>query len=237
MNKNSKLDVLLIGAHSDDVDATVGGTVIQLVKDGYKVGILDLTKRSGMYFSEEEESGKENENAAKILGVDRQIIDLGLLRIENNYENRVRVADYVRMRQPDIVFTIGKDETHPDHFATHNLVLDALHYSFATAIKTANKPWRVKGIYFFPTNILYEKPPEGTIFVDISDTFEEKIEALKCYASQMLFHAHNKKYGLEFIESQNRAWGLLIGKEYAEVIIPRLPILATFLELRKGGKL
>lgn len=232
---NKKIDVLCIGAHSDDIDATIGGTVALLVKQGYEVEILDLTVRTGMYFSDEETWGKEEENAAGLLGIKRSIIDLGLLRIENSYENRVKVADFIRQKRPDIVITLSKDETHPDHNATHNLVLDALHYSFATAIKTSNTPWRVKGVYFTATNMLYEKAPADALFVDISETFEIKREALMAYASQMLFHAHNKKYGLEYIESLNRAWGLLIGKEYAEIIIPRLPILGSFPELRKSG--
>lgn len=231
-----KVDVLFIGAHQDDVEATVGGTAALLADRGYRVEILDLTKRVGMYFSEEEELGNEGETAAKILGVRRSLLDLGLLKLENNYANRVKIADFIRSRQPEVVCTLGPDETHPDHNVAHNLVLDALHYSFATAIKTEHKPWRVRGIYFFPTNILFEKPPANCLFIDISSTFERKMEALKAYASQMLFHAHNQKYGLEYLEALNRAWGLLIGKEYAEIIVPRLPVLDPFPEFTSNNQ-
>ena len=228
-----KVDVLCIGAHQDDIDVTIGGIIALLAERGYKVEILDLTQREGMYFSEEEEEEDEANRAAEILGVNRSLIDLGLLKIENNEKNRMLVADEIRKRRPDIIITLWKDETHPDHNVVHNLVLDAFHYSFATAIKTKHDPWRPKAIYFTATNILYEKPPENALFVDVSKTFHKKREALKSYASQMLFHAHNRKYVLEHIEALNRAWGLLIGKEYAEIIIPRLPVFEPFPELEK----
>jgi len=228
----NKLDVLFIGAHQDDIDATVGGTVALLADKGYAVEILDLSKRKNMYFQVEEDRANEAEMAAKILGVSRQVIDLGLLRIENNYANRVKVADYIRLRQPEIIVTLYKDETHPDHNAVHQLVLDAYHYSFATAIKTDNAPWRPKGIYFSPTNVLYEPTPASAVYIDISSTFERKLEALKCYASQMLFHINNRSI-LSYIEALNRSYGLLIKKQYAEVIIPRVPVIEPFPELLK----
>lgn len=232
-NTNEKIDVLFIGAHQDDVDATVGGTVILLKDKGYKVEILDLTKRKGMYFSEEEERGLEAEKASEIMGVKRNVIDLGLLKLTNNYENRVKIADFIRQKQPDIVVCQNDDSTHPDHKVAHQLVLDALHFSFSTAIKTKNPPWRVRKKYFYLTDSLFKLPPQNLIFVDISTTFERKMEALKCYASQFLFHAHNQKYELKYLEAMHRYFGLLIRKEYAEILTTDLPILDPFPELKK----
>ncbi len=87
MNKDlievEKIDVLCIGAHQDDVEAMVGGTIRKLIEENKKVEILDLTKRRGMYFSEEEEKSNEAEIAASILGVKRTVIDLGLLNVKN----------------------------------------------------------------------------------------------------------------------------------------------------------
>jgi N-acetylglucosamine malate deacetylase 1 len=232
--ETKKIDVLFIGAHQDDVDATVGGTVALLVEKGYKVQVLDLVERKGMYFSDEEAWGQEAEHAARILGIERFCLKLSTQnKLENTFDNRFKIADFIRSRQPDVVFTLNKDETHPDHNVAHNLVLDALHISFATAIKTDYAPWRVKGIYFFPTNILFEPLSGNYSFIDISSTFEKKMEALKSYASQMLFHAHNRKYGLEYTEALNRSWGLLIGKEHAEAIIPRVSVIDSFPELKK----
>jgi bacillithiol biosynthesis deacetylase BshB1 len=230
--QKDKIDVLFIGAHQDDVDAVVGGTVILLKDKGYKVEILDLTKRKGMYFSDEEIRGKEAEKAAKIMGVKRNLIDLGLLKLANSYENRVKIADFIRQKRPDIVVIPSDDDTHPDHKVAHQLILDALHYSFATAIKTKHSPWRVKKVYFYPTDIIYRIPSGNLLFVDISSTFERKMEALKCYASQFLFHVHNRKYELEYIEALNKALGLLIRREYAEVLMTDLIILEPFPELK-----
>lgn len=227
-----KVDVLFIAAHQDDVDGTVGGTVILLGDRGYRVEIVDLTKRRGMYFSDEEEWGKEAEGAAKIMGVKRTLLELSPVnQLANTFENRVKIADLIRDRQPDIVCCNGEDETHPDHCVAHQLVLDAYHCAFATSVKTAHAPWRAKKVYFFPTNTLFEVMPPNALFVDISATFERKMEALKCYASQMLFHAHNRKYELEYLEHLNRQWGLLIRREYAEIMLTKLPTLDPFPEL------
>ena len=228
-----KIDVLFIGAHQDDVDAVVGGTVILLKDKGYKVEILDLTKRKGMYFSDEEIKGQEAQKAAKVMGVKRSVIDLGLLRIANSHENKVKIAEFIRQRKPDVVAIPTNDSTHPDHKVAHQLILDSLHFSFATAIKTKSPPWRVKKTYYYPTDVLFKLPPNNVFFIDISQTFERKMEALKCYASQFLFHAHNQKYEFEYLKAMNRYWGLLIKREYAEVIMTDLPILEPFPELTK----
>jgi LmbE family N-acetylglucosaminyl deacetylase len=232
-NLLEKIDVLFIGAHQDDVDAIVGGTVILLTDKGYKVEILDLSKRKGMFFSEEEKRGKEAENAAKIMKVKRHVIDLGLLKIKNTYENRIKIANFIRKKRPEIVVTLADDKHHPDHHEAHQLILDALHYSFASAIKTKFPPWRVKKIYFYPPDLIYEFPSgKNLLFVDISSTFKRKMEALKCYASQVLFHPYNQKYVLEYIEALNKALGRLIRRDYAEILMTDLPILDPFPELK-----
>lgn len=237
--KNSnpaKTDVLFIGAHQDDVDATVGGILCSLVSQGYKAEILDLSRRCGMYFSDEEERGSEAKQAARVLGVERTVVDLGMLKIANTHENRVKIAEVIREKRPEIIVTHPDDPSHPDHKAAYQLVRDAIHYGFATAIKTQHDPWRIKKVYYFP--LIYSRGiPENAFLVDISDSFETKMEALKCYASQFLFHAHNRKYELEYIEAANRYWGLLIKKDYAEMILTEeIPEMKLFPELSKAVK-
>ncbi|MBU1111078.1 PIG-L family deacetylase [Patescibacteria group bacterium] len=229
---NRKVDVLFIGAHQDDVEATVGGIMLSLVDRGYEVEILDLTRRRGMYYSEEEERDKEAECAAKVLGVRRTVVDMGMLKVSNTHGNRLRIAEIIRTKKPDVIVTHPDDPSHPDHKAAHQLVRDAIHYGFATAIKTKHPPWRIKKVYYFPLFHTRGIPPNGFL-VDVSKYFETKMEALKCYASQMLFHAHNQKYELEYLTAMNRYWGLMIKKDYAEVILADMPQLEPFPELEK----
>lgn len=230
--EDKKVDVLFIGAHQDDVEIPAGGTLLSLVDQGHKVEILDLSKRKGMYFQEEEDRANEAGQAAKVLGVRRSVIDLGMLRIKNNYENRLKVADFIRKKRPEIIVTHPKDHSHPDHLEAHQLVRDAIHYGFATAIKTANALWRIKKLYYFPP-IYLNGLPKNAFLVDISPYFEQKMEAMKCYASQFLYHSHNGKFELNYIEALNRYLGLLIKKAYAEVIISEgVPVLEAFPELK-----
>lgn len=229
--QKEKIDALFIGAHQDDVEATVGGILLSLLDKGYKAEILDLSRRRGLYFNEEEKRFKEAEQAARVLGVKRTVIDLGMLQITNSYENRLKIANFIRKKRPEIIVTHCDDPTHPDHKITHQLVLDAIHYSYATAIKMEYSPWRIKKLYYIPV-IFSPEIPKNAYFVDISKYFEKKIEALKCYASQFLFHARNRKYELDYIELLNKYWGFLIKKDYAEMILVEgSPILDPFPEL------
>ena len=229
-NKKNKIDILFIGAHSDDVDVVIGGTVILLKEKGFKVEILDLIERKNMYFSEEEKRNQETKSATNLLGVKRYNMNLGLLKLENNYKNRVKIANFIRKKQPDIVITLNKDENHPDHNIAYQLILDSLHFSFSSAIKTKYEPWRVKKVYFYPLDVFYKIPSGNLVFIDISNTFKKKMEVIKSYASQFLYNWYNKKYKLEFIETFNRYLGLLIKKDYAEILISDTPTLDDFIK-------
>ena len=64
-----KVDVLVFGAHPDDVELGCGGTVIKLVEQGKKVAIIDLTRGELGTRGTAKRRNKECENATKILGV------------------------------------------------------------------------------------------------------------------------------------------------------------------------
>ena len=111
------LDILAIAAHRDDVEQTCGGTILKSSQLGQRTGILDLTK--GEMGTRGSAADRENEanDAARILGVGwRQALDIPDGRVENTWENRLKVARVIRETRPRVVILPYWKGRHPDHY-------------------------------------------------------------------------------------------------------------------------
>ena len=113
------LDVIAVGAHPDDVEIAIGGTLAALVRQGYRVGIVDLTDGEPTPGSPGPEVRlAEAQRAAQILGVQvRETLDLPNRRLFDCFEARVELAKVFRRYRPKIVLGIaGKTPmASPDH--------------------------------------------------------------------------------------------------------------------------
>src|SRR5207245_138331 len=95
------LDILAIAAHRDDVEQTCGGTLLKMAQFGHRTGILDLTKGEMGTRGSAEERANEAADAAKILCVSwRDALDIPDGRVENTWENRLKVARVIRQTRP-----------------------------------------------------------------------------------------------------------------------------------------
>src|SRR5215471_3955422 len=93
----SPLDVLAIAAHRDDVEQTCGGTLLKMAQRGRRTGILDLTQGEMGTRGTAEDRAREAAAAAKILKVSfRQALDIPDGRVENTWENRLKIARVLR---------------------------------------------------------------------------------------------------------------------------------------------
>ena len=102
-NQDSQLDVLAIAAHPDDVELSVGGTLIKLASMGYRTGILDLTRGEAGTRGTPELRRQEAEQAAQILGAGiRENLDLGDAHIWVNEESRVKLVRALRRLRPRV---------------------------------------------------------------------------------------------------------------------------------------
>ena len=111
------LDVLAIAAHPDDVELTCGGTLIKMAKRGYKTGVLDLTAGEMGTRGTAEERALEASEAARILKVSwRAALDIPDGRVENTWENRLKVASVIRETRPRVVILPYWKGRHPDHY-------------------------------------------------------------------------------------------------------------------------
>ncbi len=120
------LDVLAIAAHRDDVEQTCGGTLLKMAQRGYRTGILDLTQGEMGTRGSAEDRAREAEEAARILKVAwREALDIPDGRVENTWENRLKVARSIRLTRPRVVILPYWKGRHPDHYTTSILGYEA----------------------------------------------------------------------------------------------------------------
>lgn len=223
-----KLHILAIAAHPDDIELSAAGTLLKHIKAGDTVGILDLTEGElgtrGSVAARYEEAG----NAAKSMGVlvrhNAQMAD-GFFR--NDEENQRKIIAYVRHYRPEIVIANALEDRHPDHGKGGRLIADACFLAGLHKIETEweGKPqeaWRPKRVF----HMIQDRHLEPSLIVDISDTFEQKMEAIKCYTSQ--FHDPNSNEPLTYISTGNfletikyrdSLAGKRIGTQYGEAFV------------------
>jgi N-acetylglucosamine malate deacetylase 1 len=221
-----KLDVLAIAAHPDDIELSCGGTIAKLVKQGKKVGIVDLTQGEMGTRGSAEIRLQEADKAAKILGLSvRENLKLYDGKFTTGHINKIRLIRVIRKYKPEILLIPHWLERHPDHERAHRLARDAWFYAGLTKIPTEEEDGTVLEAHrpkmCFHYMQKYEFEP--SFIVDISDVYEIRMEAIGAYASQF----HNPKSNdpdtflsspdfIQFIETRARYYGDRIGVKYGE---------------------
>jgi LmbE family N-acetylglucosaminyl deacetylase len=123
---SSSLDILAIAAHRDDVEQTCGGTLLKAAQRGQRTGILDLTQGEMGTRGTAEDRAREAADAAKILGVSwRRALELPDGRVENTWENRLKVASVIRETRPRVIILPYWKGRHPDHYTASVLGYEA----------------------------------------------------------------------------------------------------------------
>jgi len=120
------LDVLALAAHRDDVEQTCGGTLLKMAERGHRTGILDLTRGEMGTRGSAEDRAREAADAAKILCTSwRQALDIPDGRVENTWENRLKVVRVLREQRPRVVILPYWKGRHPDHYTASVLGYEA----------------------------------------------------------------------------------------------------------------
>lgn len=230
-----KLDILAIAAHPDDVELGAGGTVAKSVKQGKKVGILDLTRGELGTRGTPELRKEEAQEAARILGVlTRENVELPDGFLANTRDFQMKIIPFIRKYQPDIILANAVHDRHPDHGKGSKLISDACFLSGLKAIHTKSEEgeeqsaWRPKSIYHFVQDY-YIKPD---FIVNITDNWDTKMEAVYAFKSQFYQGDDDKgpvtpistKEFIHILEARAREYGRLIGTEYGEGFTVERPI-------------
>ncbi len=221
------LHVLAVGAHPDDVEIAVGGTLATLSKLGYRCGIVDLTDGEPTPESPGPEVRlQEAADAAQVLGVAvREILDLPNRRLFDSFEARVALAKVIRKYRPSIVMGIaGRTPTaSPDHWQAMQITDAGVFYSRLTKWddEFENLPVHtVKKQLWYPLGFNQGEVLRnaGSYFVqDISNALETKLAAIRCYKTQ--FPPHKERV-FHLVESTAKVWGMQAGFTAGEVLIP-----------------
>jgi N-acetylglucosamine malate deacetylase 1 len=227
MDQPTQLDVLAIAAHPDDVELSVGGTLIKLARMGYRTGAIDMTRGESGTRGTPEIRAAEAERAAQVLGLSvRENLDLGDARVWANEESRVKLVRALRRLRPRVVFTQFWDDPHPDHSHTSQLVREACHVSGLVKYdrESGQERWRPSCVAYF----LFPRSVTPSFIVDVSETFGHKWEAIRAHASQFFNPGAAEPESrvsaqafLSEMEARERYFGAMIGVERGEAFFVR----------------
>lgn len=177
------VDILAIAAHRDDVELTCAGTLIKSAKQGRTTAVIDLTAGEMGTRGDAASRAEEAAKAAAIMKLSaRENLGLPDAGIVNDPATREIVARAIRRFKPRIVIAPARQGRHPDHRATAELVRDACFVAGLAKLAPdvpKHRPHKVVHCISFRQD--FEKP---TFVVDISDEFEQKLQAIRCFETQ-----------------------------------------------------
>jgi len=237
LSPTQSLDILAIAAHRDDVEQTCGGTLLRAAQRGQHTGILDLTRGEMGTRGTAEDREREASDAAKILGVSwRRALDIPDGRVENTWQNRVKVASVIRETRPRVVILPYWKGRHPDHYTASTLGYEACFLAGLAKLDTAgagsplhsrqdagatpHRPFKI--VY---ATLYYDVRP--TFVVDISEQFEGKFASILAYKSQFrdqeagkdLFPAQQEIRAR--VDAMARFYGMLGGVSHGEPFLQK----------------
>jgi bacillithiol biosynthesis deacetylase BshB1 len=225
-----KLDILAFGVHPDDVELSCAGALLVEKRNGKKTGIIDLT--SGELGTRGTAESRKNEAAAaaEILGVEiRENLHMADGFFQNDESHQRKVISAIRTYRPDVILCNAPEDRHPDHGRSSKLVADAAFLSGLIKIETelngtVQEPWRPAYVFRY----IQDRMLQPDFVIDISDVFEQKIEAIRAFKTQ--FHTENNNTNepqtyistpgfLDSVVYRHKWFGKMIGVQYAEGFI------------------
>ncbi len=219
------LDVLVIAPHPDDAEIGMGGAIVKLKSGGWKVGVLDLTDGEPTPHGTPEIRARESAAATKILGLDwRENLGLPNRRLEATLEARGLLAAVIRRVRPRWLFAPYWVDAHPDHVAATQLVEASRFWAKLTKSDLPGQPHYPERIYnYFCVHL--RLAPQPAFVLDISDQWEQKLAAVRCYQSQFeIGRSTEPPTFLDRLRDEAAYWGKSIGVRYGEPFACREPI-------------
>ncbi len=220
-----ELDILVLTAHPDDAEISMGGTIAKFTDSGYKVGIVDFTQ--GELGTRGTKTSRKNEaaEASKILKLSYRNnlkIPDGKVKFSERYLNLIITE--IRKTKPKIIFAPYFNDRHPDHVGAGLLAKDAYFFSGLSKIKTKlngklQDPYRPAKLFYFM--MTYEFTP--TFINDISNYIDVKMNSILAYKTQFFNPESNEPETfisrpgfLTAIEAKAKYFGFKINKDFGE---------------------
>jgi len=238
----TKIDILAIGIHPDDVELSASGTLLRHANQGKKFGILDLSQGElGTRGSAAIRAAEAAESARILGGSFRETLDIPDGFFEHKPENWLKIVRVLRASRPEIVLCNAPDDRHPDHGRAAKMTLDACFYAGLDKIETFDnaglkqEKWRPKAVYHY----IQDKQLYPDFVVDVTPFFPKKMEAILAFRSQFYDPTGvapntpiSGKDFLDFMEAKGRVFGRPIGVQFAEgFIFSRTPGIGDLFDL------
>lgn len=222
-----EVEVLAVFAHPDDVELTVGGTLLKMKQRGHRTGALDVTRGEMGTRGTVEGRAAEAEEAARILKLDaRENLGLPDGHVFADDESRTKLVRVLRRLKPKVILTHQDGDPHPDHNHIVQLVREAARlasmykYDEETGSERINVP--------IVAHNVFSRRLTASFIVDISDFLEEKMAAIRAHKSQFYDAVSNEpetrlseKGFLDQLENRSRYFGSIIGVTAGEPFFVR----------------
>jgi N-acetylglucosamine malate deacetylase 1 len=171
---SKKQSVIAFGAHPDDLEIGMGGTLAKLARLGYDVNLVIATLPNFVKTDIKEQRRIEATMSAKTLGCKSpQFLDLSPDEITIGRKFVTMIDEIINRHKPEAVFTQWIGDSHQDHQALTRAVIAASRDS--------------NNLFMYETTIpggLTENAFRPQLYIDITETLEAKSNALDCFHSQ-----------------------------------------------------
>jgi len=216
------LDILAVAPHPDDAEISVGGTLVACRQQGLRVGVLDLTNGEPTPHGSPAIRARETAAATAVLQLDwRENLGLTNRTLEHTLEARRKLATVFRLTRPRIILAPYWEDSHPDHVAATALIEAARFWSKLSRTDMKGEPFHPPHIFYYFSIHLRVHPQPSFVF-DISDSIEEKLASVRCYASQFLTGREQVfPTPLDDIRDRARYWGWSINRKFGEPFTSR----------------
>ncbi|GFN30679.1 bacillithiol biosynthesis deacetylase BshB1 [Paenibacillus xylaniclasticus] len=224
---NEKLDILVFGAHPDDAEIGMGGTIAKHVAAGLRVGMCDLTEAEMSSNGTVESRRREAAEASSVLGLAVRT-NLGLPDRGLGADGHIEaITAEIRRWRPRLVFAPYWNDRHPDHNRCSALVEEAVFNAKLRRYMPELQAIAVEQLYFYYINDV----EDVRLAVDVSDVYDRKLASLRAYRSQF----ESVKGGedrvatpltgryVDNVEARDRLLGTARGWTYAEGFTMKKP--------------
>ncbi len=191
-NKTSKLNIIVIGAHPDDADNKFGGTAALFAEMGHNVKFVSVTNGDAGHYNKggghlAKIRRKEAEEAAKRLGIkEYTVLDNHDAELLPTLDVRHQIIREIRNWNADVVLSPRPADYHPDHRYTGILVQDAAYLVIVPNVTPDTPPLKTNPVFLYLEDHFQKPNPfQPDIVVDITNTFQKKMDALDAHESQM----------------------------------------------------
>lgn len=236
-----KIDVLAFGAHPDDVELSCAGTILQLVRAGRKVGVVDLTRGELGTRGTPEIRDQEARDAGRILGLScRENLGMRDGFFENDEAHQLQVIKMIRKYRPEIILCNAVSDRHPDHGRGAELVSRSAFLAGLLKIQTevdglVQSPWKCRAVYHY----IQDRYITPDFVVDVGPVWQERMEAVLAFKSQFFNPESNEpetpissREFLAYLEAKAQVFARPAGLKFAEgYLTARTPAVNDLFQL------